>query len=91
LVKLTFGTYFNQPFRDSLNQLTQLVELTLGYYFNAAGTTMASAGRLGMTTTGTLIINTLPVQSSYSNSDIQTNQATAQGTGLMGFALNVIR
>jgi hypothetical protein len=64
---------------------------TVGYYFNAAGTNMLNCGRLGITTTGTLIINTLPVQSSYSNSDIQTNQATALGTGLMGLALNVIK
>jgi hypothetical protein len=64
---------------------------TLGYFFNPSGTAMASSGRLGITTTGAIIINTLPVQSSYSNSDIQTNQATAQGTGLIGFGLNVIR
>ena len=64
---------------------------TLGYYFNAAGNSMSSAGRLGMTTTGTLIINTLPVQSSYSNSDIQNNLNSGLGNSFVGFVLNVIR
>jgi hypothetical protein len=64
---------------------------TLGFYFTAAGNAMVSAGRLNITTTSPLIINTLPVQSSYSNSDIQTNQATSPGTGFPGFGLNVIK
>lgn len=64
---------------------------TLGYYFNVAGTSMALAGRLGITTSGSLVINNLAVQSSYTNSDIQTNQSTSAGAGFIGFGLNVIR
>jgi hypothetical protein len=61
---------------------------TLGYYFNAAGTQQLSGGRLGITTA--IIINTLPVQSSYSVSDIQNNYSANSATPV-GFALNVIR
>jgi hypothetical protein len=64
---------------------------TLGYYMNAAGTQMFFASRNAWTANGTLIINTLPVQSSYSNSDIQNNLSATTGTGMPGFALNVIR
>lgn len=64
---------------------------TLGYYFNAAGTGMSVGSRIGFTATNNYIINTLPVQPSYSNSDIQNNLNSGLGNSFIGFALNVIR
>jgi hypothetical protein len=65
-------------------------QLTLGYYttINGLGISMGSRHSIS---TAPLIINTLPVQSSYSFSDIQNNQSTTAGAGPIGFALNVIR
>ena len=65
--------------------------LTLGGFLNTTSNGLSVGSRLGLTPTGTYIINTLPVQSSYSNSDIQNNQSTTLGTGLIGFGLNVIK
>ena len=62
---------------------------SLGYYFNVAGTSMIVGSRMNLT--ASLAINTLPVQSSYSFSDIQTNQSTSVTNQPIGFGLNVIR
>jgi hypothetical protein len=64
---------------------------TLGYYMNSTGTQMFAVSRNSYTAGGTQIINTLPVQSSYSNSDIQNNLNSTTGSGFPGFGLNVIR
>ena len=64
---------------------------TLGYYFNATSTSMNVGSRIAFSASQPLIINTLPVQSSYSNSDIQNNLNSTLGTAFPGFALNVIR
>jgi hypothetical protein len=64
---------------------------TLGYFPNTTNTILNNVSRLGISPQGTYIINTLAVQSSYSNSDIQTNQSTTNGNGLIGFGLNVIK
>jgi hypothetical protein len=64
---------------------------TLGYYMNSTGTQMFFASRNAYTASSTQIINTLPVQSSYSDSDIQNNLNSTTGNGFPGFALNVIR
>jgi hypothetical protein len=65
-------------------------QTTLGFFLNSLGTGHGLGSRLGITT-GTYVINTLPVQSSYSNSDIQNNQANLTGTGQIGFGLSVIK
>jgi hypothetical protein len=62
---------------------------SLGYYFNVAGTSMVVGSRMSLT--ASLVINTLPVQSSYSFSDIQTNQSTTVTNPPIGFGLNVIK
>jgi hypothetical protein len=64
---------------------------TLGYYIATNGISTQAGARNSLTATSSYIINTLPVQSSYSESDIQTNQSLSNGNGMMGFALNVIR
>jgi hypothetical protein len=65
-------------------------QTTLGFFLNSLGTGHGLGSRLGLTT-GTYVINTLPVQSSYSNSDIQNNQANLAGSGQIGFGLSVIK
>ena len=65
---------------------------TLGLYQNTAGTLISPFTRVGGYTQGvSLIINTLPVQTSYSVSDITTNQNTTAGTVIPGFGLRVIQ
>jgi hypothetical protein len=66
-------------------------QTTLGLFLNATSNGHGLGSRLGLTTVGTYVINTLPVQSSYSNSDIQNNQAGLLGTGQIGFGLSVIK
>jgi hypothetical protein len=75
----------------SISARNQSFPETLGYYLNTTGTNLNNGSRVGMLPQNTYIINTLPVQSSYSNSDIQTNQNTTTGNGLIGFGLNVIK
>jgi hypothetical protein len=66
-------------------------QITQGFFLNATSNGHGVASRLGLTALGTYIINNLSVQSSYSNSDIQTNFATTTGTGQIGFGLSVIK
>ena len=65
-------------------------QTTLGLFLNATSNGHNLGSRLGLTT-GAYIINNLSVQSSYSNSDIQTNFSSGTGTGQIGFGLSVIK
>ena len=66
-------------------------QATLGYYIASNGISTQTGARNGLSSTTSYIINTLAVQSSYSESDIQTNLSLNNGNGMMGFALNVIK
>lgn len=63
---------------------------TLGYYMNAANTAAQLGSRIAtITTTNAFVINTLSVQSSYSQSDIINNLSTTLAPAY-GFGLRTI-
>lgn len=65
---------------------------SLGYFMNPTNTASNIGNRMSsIPPTSFYIINTLPVQNSYSESDIANNLSTATSTGLVGFGLNTIR
>lgn len=63
---------------------------TLGYYMNTTGNSANMGSRMAQLSPGSaFVINTLPVQSSYSQSDIINNLSTTIGIGY-GFGLRTI-
>lgn len=66
---------------------------TFGFYVSSLGTSINPGSRyaIALTQSQAMLINNLPVQASYSVSDIQTNWSFAAGTSSLGFALNVIK
>lgn len=65
----------------------------LGFYLSSLGTSIQVGSRFvnGVSQSQPMLINNLPVQPSYSVSDIQTNWSFVAATPQLGFALNVIR
>lgn len=100
----TGGGFYVYAYYISNSGVTQTVRLTtpsvpvrnqsftetFGYYMNAANTSALIGNRvLSVSATATYVINTLPVQSSYSESDIINNLSTNTGQGF-GFGLRTI-
>lgn len=74
----------------SVGARNQAFAETLGYYMNAANTSAQLGSRMAsITPVNAFVINTLPVQSSYSQSDIINNLSTTLGLGY-GFGLRTI-
>jgi hypothetical protein len=81
---------YNAPFASA--KATDFTQ-PLGFFLSAAGTGTFPGSRVlnQFATAGGLVINNLPVQSSYSVSDIQNNLNSVTATNFIGYALNVIK